>query len=106
MDPHAKSSGGHCHSAKYSFLQILLLKVDKNLHEKHAFLFNKKQSKKNKEVDLISLIQKQSSVKNKNIVDVNQPFDYYDIDSDEELEYKYDEKIVQFSKAEIKKLKI
>lgn len=40
------------------------------------------------------------------MIDINFPFDYYDIDSDEELEYEYDEKIVQFSKAEIKKLKI
>lgn len=42
----------------------------------------------------------------KNLIDINLPFNYYDIDSDAELEYEYDEKYYEFTKKEINELKI
>jgi len=60
--------------------------MDSN-HEKHGKLLNKKQHRIIKAINVSKLFEGSEIVKKKNILDVNAAYDFYDINSDDELKY-------------------
>ena len=69
-------------------------------HKRKAIKINKSQQVKNKKVDAMSLLNDGKFIIKKEMLDVNIQFDFDDIDSDEELKYKYGDKIRHLSKHE------